>query len=196
MALKAAPGGPIQPAIPVDRPAAPRPSLVPKIRPTPGPHFPARASGTTNASWPGSPHIAALVSGRPAADMSDAGQDNAETIDDSVPACDASLNPPQGEPRRAPDAGRGLVVSADSIRSRRQSPLDRNSTIMATVASGFSSMIQWPGRRDDAFRHVARRRRASRWPSSARMTFRRRPPAPAWPSLPPLASKARLSMAS
>ena len=100
MALKAAPGGPDSaghPGVPAAAPR-PRPSLVPKIRLTPGPHFPG-ASGAANSSWPGSPHIAALMPGLSATDMSDPGPDHTETIDDSVPACDAPLNPPQGEPR-------------------------------------------------------------------------------------------------
>jgi heat shock protein HtpX len=97
MALKAATGGPDStgPALGGAVPPRPRPSLVPKIRLTPGPSFPA----APKASWPVSPHIAALVSGLPAADMPDASQDNTESIDDSVPACDGSLNPPQSEPR-------------------------------------------------------------------------------------------------
>jgi len=100
MALKAAPGGPDSaghPGVAVAVPR-PRPSLVPKIRMAPGSHLP-RASAPGNNSWPGSPHIAALMPELPAADMSDAGQDDAESIDDSVPACDVSLNPPQSEPR-------------------------------------------------------------------------------------------------
>ena len=100
MALKAAPGGPDLAGHPgrAATPPRPRPSLVPKIRPASGPSFPA-ASGGPKASWPGSPHIAALMPGPPAAEISDAGQDNAESIDDSVPASSAPLNPPQSEPR-------------------------------------------------------------------------------------------------
>jgi heat shock protein HtpX len=31
--------------------------------------------------------------------MTDAGAQAADALDDSVPACDAPLNPPQGDPR-------------------------------------------------------------------------------------------------
>ena len=79
MALKAAPGGP-DGAGPSAAPQ-PRPSLVPKIRPQSGPHFlPNGASGVNSL-------------------MADAGAEAADPIDDSVPACDAPLNPPQGGPR-------------------------------------------------------------------------------------------------
>ncbi len=67
MALKAAPGGPDSAghAGVTVIPPRPRPSLVPKIRPTPGASFP----GTPKGSWPVLPHIAALMSAPPAADI-------------------------------------------------------------------------------------------------------------------------------
>ena len=85
-ALKAAPGGPDSAGHGAPTSRRPRPSLVPKIR--------ALAHPASSNDWPGSPHVAALMTaqGLPEDDPSD-------TIDDSEPACDTHLNPPQGEPR-------------------------------------------------------------------------------------------------
>lgn len=77
MALKAAPGGPDGSGLGVA--PQPRPSMIPKIRPHSGPHFPHGAAGVHSL-------------------MGDAGA-RGDTIDDSFPACDTPLNPPQGDPR-------------------------------------------------------------------------------------------------
>ena len=77
MALKAAPGGPDGSGLPLA--LEPRPSMIPKIRPHSGPHFPHGAAGVHSL-------------------MADAGAQG-DTIDDSFPACNVPLNPPQGDPR-------------------------------------------------------------------------------------------------
>jgi heat shock protein HtpX len=90
MGLKAAPGGPDAGGFPAGREVGrsmPRPSLVPKVGRHPGPSFPTGLRGG----------IAALTDAPPFEPTDDAA--DLEPIDDELPACNAPLNPPQGNPR-------------------------------------------------------------------------------------------------